>query len=57
MSSSPWERFWNGDEDVATPFTSSTSPHLPSRQAAPGILAFLAQTEARTYAVRRHRIC
>ncbi len=20
MSSSPWERLWNGDEDVATPF-------------------------------------
>ncbi len=20
MSSSPWEWFWNGDEDVATPF-------------------------------------
>jgi hypothetical protein len=20
MSSSPWERVWNGDEDVATPF-------------------------------------
>ena len=29
MSSSPWERFWNGDEDVATPFHAGPSHDVP----------------------------
>ena len=32
MSSSPWERFWNGDEDVATPFHAGPSHDVPRLQ-------------------------